>query len=224
MNAQILDKNELSCRIPPRRCELLDEALMQALLETEYRFGTLHFSEPRIDDDCRGAPNQIATWVHEIDMVLHPDRGALLLRSCSLESGETRQKLFERIRKTHSQLADLQRKIRSRLDADPFWRGRPVVLGIGVVIRRQSKRCQLPFGVPPELVIHESDLDDLPARLQRLFDYYATPETVPVEDYGPQLISALTESAEMGRFFDEAAVIELYNRLYDDFGPSEEVA
>ena len=219
------NSEDLNLRVSPKDCQSVDEVLMQALIDTDYRFGTLHFSEPRTEDSGgSSSAAMIATWVHEIEMVLHPRRGALLLRGVYRNPMEPRDLLRARIGEAHAQLADLQRKIRSRLDADPRWRGRPVVLGIGVIVMGDFRRDDLPFGVPRQLIVETPQLESLEDRLEELFEYYTTPAVEPVEVYGEDLIDVLTNCPDMGRFFDEASTVELYNRIYEDFGHPAQVA
>lgn len=212
MTVQQHPSPQLSHRVPARDCHRLDEMLMQALWGSELRFGTLQVTEV-VDDETE--LNVIARQVHEIEVVFHRDRGALMLQASP----------GGRIARTHAQLTDLQRMVRARLDEiDDFWRERPILLGVGIFVPRPCADRNVPRGVPPELVIDHADLDGLEHRLEELFTFYTTPVIEPVEDYGPRLVEALTESEDMGRFYDESAVIERYNRLYADFGPPEKSA
>ncbi len=77
--------------------------------DSDYRFGCLHFAEPMGDGNY---PDYIAeppdfmksgwTYFHEIPMVLHPDKGALLLSTAGLFPDDPPEMLTACIEEEHS--------------------------------------------------------------------------------------------------------------------------
>lgn len=190
----------------------LDVLLLQRLELRDYRVGQLYFAEPLHDelDAFAHTPETVPdgwTTHDRVEIVAHPARGALLLRDCMFRAHETATVLRERIRRVHAELTDLQRRVRRRLDEHPRWKHRPIVLGVGVVVRSRCPDTAIPPGVPADLIVDHTDLPQLEQRINRLFDFFTTPGAEPVESYGPDLISDLTDSPQwIGNFIDETTL------------------
>ena len=197
----------------------LDVLLVDALSDTDYRFGQLNFPQPTsptdLDDLVELPESTTDGWMthRRIDMVLHPARGALLLDDCRLRPRESPAVKRDRMRRIHGELVDTQRQLRRRLDEDDYWHGRPIVLGIGLVVRNQSPDGLLGPNIPRPIVIDTSTGVSLRERLDEVFDFYATPATTPISDYGPRLVSDLIASPTwIGNFIDELSLCEMIGR------------
>lgn len=188
----------------------LDVLLVRRLADTDYRTGRLHVPEPVPEAHLsKPADATPAGWVtrDRVETVLHPARGALLLRDVTARPDEPTVLVRDRIERIHEQLAELQRKLRRRLDESAFWRSRPIALGVGIVVRGSVSSTAIPRRVPDELIVDDTDPDNFEARLEEVFDYYGTPATTPVDEYGPRLVEDLTDSPEwIGNFIGEEAI------------------
>ncbi len=212
MTNQPHDAPGLHCQKSPA----LEELLVAELSESNLRFGRLHFWEPvdahDPDELFETIDGSITDWVtyHQVQLVFHRTRGALLLRDCDLTDAPPIA-IRDRLQRTHHHLVSLQRKLRRRLDERPYWRGRPIVLGVGIAVHGPFSEGLLPRGVPADLLIETSPRPKLEARLEALFDFYSTPATRPISDYGPRLVSALTESPTwIGNVIDELSLRAMY--------------
>jgi len=218
MTTQQSDSRSPQCRTS----QTLEELLVAELSESELHVGRLNFWEPVDAHDPDGffetIDFSITDWMscHQAPLVFHPARGALLLRDCNLDSAPPIA-IGDRLRQTHHHLVSLQRKLRRRLDEKPYWRGRPIVLGIGIAVHGSLSGERLPRSVPRDLLIEISRPPKLEERLQELFEFYTTPTTEPVTDYGPRLVSALTESPTwIGNVIDEVSLRAMYASATSD--------
>ncbi len=192
--------------------------------QTDYISGVLHFAEPMGDDEC---PDHLIdppdfmkggwTWYHELSVVLHPEKGALLLRKTGT-SGPS-EVLSARIEETYSTLTNLEWKIRRRLEQLGYWKNRPFTMGPGVVTTSACPPEARPASVPDAAIIDRDDIARLPEHIDRLFDHYATESAKPVSEWGHRLIEDLTDSPGfVGGFIDEESIAENYH----DWGPDLE--
>lgn len=198
--------------------------------DTDYHFGELHFPVPMTPEEARmiygGALNhQCARTVHQIPMLMHPDKGVLMLRDVYCRPEESSEVVSERIEVEHSELVTLQWKVLDQLEMLASWRAQPVVMGAVLVCRRDCPaQCQS-GGVAPEIIIGREQLVDFSERIDSIFDYYTRPTSPPVSDYGERLIRDLTGSPEIcGSFVDRDVLIRSYvehgcelDEDYEDF-------
>lgn len=206
----------------PLDCYFELQSLLCAAYEgSDYRFGVLHFAEPMEDGEY---PEHLVdppdflrsgwTWFHEIPMVLHPARGALLLRRAEPMEDEPAKALTARIENCHSELTNLEWKIRHRLEKLGYWKNRSIVLGVAVVTSERCPRRLRPVSVDETVLIDRDDLPKFAARIDEVFDYYTTDEARPVDEWGPRLVEDLTGSEDyLGGFYDEQSCL----KMYDDF-------
>lgn len=197
----------------------LSAILAKLLDDPRLRVGTLNFVEPIEGDELHelvelpGATDIEWATHHRAQMLLHPSRGALLLRDCAFREREPAMLLRDRITRTHEELVQLQEKLRRRLDDDLYWRGRPIVFGLGVVVRAVCPDSAIPRSVPEELIIDATDVATLARRIERLFEFFRTPATTPVAAYGAKLVADLTDSPEwIGNFIDESTLRAIHGR------------
>lgn len=200
----------------------LSSLLCATFRDSDYRFGELHFAEPMDDGEY---PEHLVdppefmrsgwTRFHEIPMVLHPEKGALLLRMTTTMRDEPREVLTARIEETHSELTNLEWKIRDRLEKLGYWGGRPIVMGVGVVTPETCPERLRPMSVDEEVIVDRRDLPRFAERIDEMFDYYTIDAARPVAEWGDRLIADITGSRKyLGGFLDEEHFLE----RYDDFG------
>jgi len=190
--------------------------------QTDYTIGVLHFGEPMGDDKC---PDHLIdppdfmkggwTRYYEVPMVLHPQKGALLLRKVSHDGpAESRGAIIE---DTYSSLTNLEWKIRCRLERLGYWNNRPFTMGAGVITTASCPPDTSPVSVPDEAIIDRDDITRLPARIDQLFDHYATDSARPISDWGQRLIDDLTDSPGfVGDFVGEDSIAESYRECGPD--------
>lgn len=207
------------------------EILAQEHFDRRYCFGQLHITGPPTKHTRSGTiqlpDGTPGGWrvYHPVDMILHPKKGALLIASCALDTTRPDQSLHRQIDKTHGRLVDHQREIRRRLDESSFWSGRPIVLGIGVVVFAEFSDDTISPHIPPELILDCSVPGDVEEHLEQLFEFFATPASTPVAAYGRQLISDLIESPQwIGTFFDKTELCKFYTHHRDHRHPGPKVA
>lgn len=184
---------------------------LQGLSDSRYRVGRLDFTNSLTDEHLKaiderhdGTPGG---WrVHEpVDMVLHPEKGAILVAHCAVDPAHPEYVIRRRVEQIHTRLVDLQRKIRRRLDESDFWRDRPIVLGIGITVCAVLPDDAIPPHIPPEVICDCSTPGGVERHLEQLFDFFATPASTPIAAYGRRLVSDLTDSPGwIGTFFDES--------------------
>lgn len=192
--------------------------------ETDYTIGVLHFGEPMGDDECPDAlvdpPEWLKggwTWFHEIPMVLHPNKGALLLRKIS--DSASPDEMATTIEETYSKLTNLEWKIRRRLERLGYWNNRPFTMGAGVVTTTVCPPEARPVSVPEAAIIDRDGITEFPDRIDRLFDHYTTESARPTETWGDRLVEDLTGSSGLlGNFIDRESIAESYH----DWGPDLE--
>ena len=193
---------------------------VQSLPKGRYRCGQLHF----IDIKEQSAPSANGSlnpnWIHRIDMILHPLRGALLMHRCPAGSSASGQYIAA----GHARLVALQKKIRRRLDEDAYWRRRAIALGIGLVVDEGYEDIKISPPILPQLIVDGAEVEALPRQLDRLFAFYATPANSPVASYGDELITALTESSTMGHFVEKPLPVAAKGHRYADFSSDCEAA
>ncbi len=187
--------------------------------DSDYRFGELHFREAMDDGDF---PDHLVdppesmqsgwTRVHEIPMVLHPDKGALLLRPAWVNDEEPEATLHQRIEETHNELTALEWRIRSRLESDRFWQNRPIVMGVGVVVSQPTAAGSRPDHIPEPAIIDREALPRFATHIDALFEHYTMPAAQPVADWGQRLVAELTApNGPIGGFVGEQNLIEAYD-------------
>jgi hypothetical protein len=189
---------------------------------SDYRFGCLHFAEPMGDGNY---PDYIAeppdfmksgwTLHHEIPMVLHPDKGALLLSVAGLMHDEPPELLTAHIEEEHSRLVSQEWKIRNRLESIGYWKNRAIVIGVGVVTRHRVADELRPENVAQAALIDRDALPHFATHVDALFNHYTTPAAQPVEEWGQRLVADITDSQSiLGGFLAEDSHIE----RYEDYG------
>jgi hypothetical protein len=213
------EKNALDCIDDIYQLGCLFAAVFR---DSDYRFGDLHYAEP-MGEGC--FPDYIAeppesmksgwTYFHEIPMVLHPEKGALLLRTVWAGDDEPPETLTERIESDHSELTALEWKIRDRLESVGYWKNRPIVLGVGVVTSSLVPDDLRPANVPAVAVIDRSALPCFASHIDALFEHYKTPAAEPIDEWGARLVTDITDSPELlGGFVGEDNLID----GYEDWG------
>lgn len=203
----------------------LDDLLAAVYRGSEYRFGDLHFAEPLGEGkypEYMAEPPECMKggWTrhHEIPMVLHPEKGALLLRTAWSGEEEPPELLTERIEEVHSELTNLEWKICKRLEADPYWQNRPIVLGVGVVTSRRVPERLRPANVPEVAILDRDALPRFGAHIDALFEHYTTPSAETIEKWGSRLVDEITgEETRLGGFVGEESLIEAYEDWGHDF-------
>ena len=197
----------------------LGEFLYAVYRETDYTIGVLSFGEPMADGeypDHLGDPPEFMksgwTMYHEIPMVLHPEKGALLVRRVA--PWLAKQGLAAAIEETYSELKNLTYKIRRRLDEVGGWQDQPFVMGAGVVTTRMCPGDRRPLSVPDVALIDRDGIRAFPQRIDGLFEHWGTECASPVESWGEALVEAVTESpGVLGDFYDEASLGEHYREF-----------
>ncbi len=187
--------------------------------DSDYRFGELHLAEhmgpDEYPDHLIDPPEHMKgewTYHHQIPMVLHPEKGALLLRTASLCDDDHPLSLRRHIHETHKELTNLEWKLRHRLEGLQFWSDRPIVMGVGVITRETCNDRLRPKSVDPPVVIDRNALPNFASHIDALFDYYTSPEVEPIHEWGERLIHVITTSQErLGSFIDETSLLRSYN-------------
>lgn len=197
------------------RTDEFEEFLLAGLLGSDCEFGRLRFR--RTLDDAHPEfmfepPEYMkGDWTthRPMHLVMDRTRGALLLRAIPRTGAENDDLPFHWIECAHRQAVASQRMLRTRLDDRPYWRNRPIVLGVGLVAFQCIDTSKLPRGVPGELVIEGTD--SFQEAVGELFDYYTTPATAPVERYAARLVDDLTASPGwIGKFVDRDSLATQY--------------
>ena len=198
------------------------DLLCAAYRGSDYRFGELHFAEPMGDGDypdCLEDPPEFLrsgwTHYHEISMVLHPAKGALLLRMADPFDESDPESLTWAIAETHKELTTLQWKLERRLEQIGFWKDRPIVLGIAVVTTYPCPDEVRPAHISETMLIDRPKLPQFATHIDALFAHYTRDEAKPVTAWGQRLIDDITNSPDfLGGFVDEQQLLE----FYDEFG------
>jgi hypothetical protein len=187
--------------------------------DSDYRFGCLHFAEPMGDGEY---PDYIAeppdfmkrgwTRYHEVPMVLHPNKGALLMYPAGLSHDDQPEKLTENIEEEHSALVRLEWKIRNRLETVGYWKDRPIVMGAGVVTSHHVPDALRPDHLPEVAIIDRDKLPTFVTHVDALFEHYTTDAARPVAEWGERLVADITGSDFLGGFVGEQNHIESYDR------------
>lgn len=202
----------------------LCELLAATYRDTDYHFGELHFPIPMSPEEARdvygdvyrggygdGLDHRGAMTVHQIPMLMHPEKGALMLRDVYCHPSDAPEALAECIEVEHSEVIALEWKVRDQLEMLGSWRAQPVVLGVALVSRLDCPAHQRPRGVAPEIIIGREDLADFAERIDSIFEYYSTPARSAVSDYGARLICDIEGSPEIcGSFVDRDLLIQSY--------------
>lgn len=199
----------------------LPDLLCAAFYGSSYRFGELHFSEKMAEGEY---PSYLVdppdfmrggwTRYHEISMVLHPEKGGLLLRMTEVPDDAPDEALTREIAEDHCALVGLMWKLHRRLEQVGFWKDRPIVLGVGLVTPHHCPDELRPANICETVLIDRKKLPRLPTHIDELFDYYTRPEALPVADWGERLITDLTTSPDLiGGFVDEDSLIEFYDEF-----------
>lgn len=200
----------------------LGDLLTAVYRDSNYRFGCLHFAEPMGDGNY---PDYIAeppdfmksgwTYHHEIPMVLHPEKGALLLSPAGLWHDDPPEMLTTRIEEEHNRLVSQEWKIRHRLESIGYWKNRAIVLGVGVVTRHHVPDELRPDNMDEVALIDRNALPQFATHIDNLFAHYTTPAAQPVDAWGQRLVDDITDSESLlGGFVAEDSHIE----RYDDYG------
>ncbi|MGM0557276.1 MAG: hypothetical protein ACQEVA_12910, partial [Myxococcota bacterium] len=155
----------------------LGEFLAAVYEGSDYRFGDLCFRE--LTDEAhqyrdkfiamgRGLP----MWVYNIPIVLHPEKGALIFGVPHLGSDTAPEDAPEFIEEKHSEMVQLEHKIRQRLEELGYWHTREIVFGVGLVTYWHLEEDDIPESVPRDIVIDRARLPEFAACADRIFDYY----------------------------------------------------
>ncbi len=196
----------------------LGDLLTAVYRGSDYRFGCLHFAEPmgegNYPDHLVNPPEFMQSgWTefHEIPMVLHPQKGALLLTSVWYTDEYPQASLGELIEEEHSQLTALEWKIRDQLECVGYWANRAIVLGVGLVAGQRVPEDERPANVPDVAIIDRDKLPQLATHIDALFEHYTTPAARPVDEWGDRLVADLTaDNSFLGCFVDEEQHINTY--------------
>ena len=181
----------------------LSDILCAVYRDSSYHFGISFLSEAMADgeypDHLVDPPEHMKsgwTRTHEIPMVMHPEKGALILRRAELLDGEPPSAIAARIEEVHSEATSLEWKMRHELEQLEFWKDRPIVMGVAVVTRHECPRKLRPLSVDAELIIDRDKLPAFPTHIDAIFDHYTTDAALPVDKWGQELIDHITAPPE----------------------------
>ena len=213
-------------RLPPQMCGELGELILQTLWNSPYRFGHLRIEEPQnIRPIHRWQNYRPQRRFDELCVVIHRSMGLLLMADCQLGPNDRRERLKSKIETAHQDLVETQRKLRPLVAKSIDPRNSAPTLGIGLVVREFTAPSDLPTSLPKEIIIDESQLNDMNPNIERLFQFFSSDGAVVPMIPADQLMTALSDIAiGLGDFADEKALVAHYNYHYRLFPPLPPVA
>lgn len=207
-----------------RLCDIYDLGDLSSAVyrDTDYRFGCLHLAEAMDDGnypDVFDAPPAFMqsgwTQYYEIPMLLHPNKGALLIGIVSEPANTPAKLLNAAIEEEHTHLVFMEWKIRKRLETIGYWKNRPIVMGVGIVTPHHLSAQSRPANLAEALLIDRPALPHFARHVDALFAHYTTPAAQLVAEWGERLVTDITDSDEiLGRFVGE----DSYFERCDDYG------
>ncbi|MFU8804680.1 MAG: hypothetical protein ACNA8W_12775 [Bradymonadaceae bacterium] len=144
------------------------ERMARWLRRSDLDFGTLYFDQPmgkgnypEVLVDPPSFMKDGWVWVDEIDLVIHPVWGALVLGYCDR---------LEDFKEEIERVQALAEKLRIFIANDPIWSAHPHVMDVAMIIFDDEWAAL--GGMEAQITIWQDQFDEIEGRLEKIFELH----------------------------------------------------